>query len=112
MPKARREGGQFALYSKRSARFLAGRIRFVVRRKTAVAFFPVQTHLREPLLVDPRLAARTTSLWLRQRSGDAEDMPFPFSGQERFWEEYLEVRNWELEDRRKHSKFCLLTPNF
>ena len=47
-------------------------VRFVVRRNTAVAIFPVQTLLRASKLVDSRLAAGTTSLWSRQRSGDAK----------------------------------------
>jgi hypothetical protein len=43
---------------------------------------PTRVNQNEP---DPRLAlARTTSIWLRQRSGEAEDMAFPIPGQGRF----------------------------
>ena len=59
-------------------------MRFVVRRKTAVAAFPVQTHLRGSSIRDS--LAKTTSMWPRQRSGDAEDIVFPFSVQERILE--------------------------
>ena len=81
------EGRQFTLYSKRTAHFLVGGNSLRGPQENRSLRPPVQTHLRGSLLVDSRLAlAKTTSMRPRQRSGDAEDMTFPFSGQGRFLE--------------------------